>query len=681
MATVSAGSINLTANLAVESGHHVATIDTTRSHVSDIRKPVSVGRREQDYTRSGTDYVNYPQIRDISNNILVHGNTVYGIKTPAQIIDYKQYNWFHNQYVDDLNYIETFEDYVKPLKNREQDWNDNEQAQYNLPWGGPLGDSVSPGQLNYFFDFADYIGLQNCTVTVYYDITVRSDTNASAQMKVRMTASGNGGVSDLGATINPPSSSQLHDAGTTTASASLTFTGTGAYAVNNGQGFIAVGLGLERSGTWDDTDVAVGPGNTNQPQALISNVRASIQTTGRTRINTSNVSITTAGQGHDTVSAAATNAREDSIVWSGFDFSGVITPGAPHIYGIATHTGIMELYDDSYLLYGINYPMQIGEFHDQTHDLIRDAGIDKVELIVRHNDSDIHVDSLNTSSTDGTAQDGFILGSAPWQSEATGGSYTVAVRDIPAVASHVTLTAGNVSISQSANVEIEYRYVRPIEDKTLPNFMQARLLLNPPFLAQDIDYDMAFAVTSSGNLIVSDLQTITTEVDFATDFVGGIQQLGVSEPAVAFALDSDNTGLGVIIDGGTVDFAVTFTQAELYELSFAYSTDFKGNQRHQPAVNLQWNITQSYDVTAVGVIIDNAETETFRFGLNAVPLVFVIPDRYRELLLTDYTRVYPTPEETRDHAVNSQTRRYPVPAETRDSAVDLETRTITEKGY
>jgi hypothetical protein len=83
----------------------------------------------------------------------------------------------------------------------------------------------------------------------------------------------------------------------------------------------------------------------------------------------------------------------------------------------------------------------------------------------------------------------------------------------------------------------------------------------------------------------------------------------------------------------------------------------------------------------VGVIIDNAETETFRFGMNVVPLVFVIPDRYRELLLTDSTRVYLTPEETRDHAVNSQTRRYPVPEETRDSAVDLETRKITEKGY
>jgi hypothetical protein len=391
-----------------------------------------------------------------------------------------------------------------------------------------------------------------------------------------------------------------------------------------------------------------------------------------------------------------TSESDWAIRYTGFD-RGTILGGNPSVYSFVSKLGIQTAdlnnttynpvspYEPTYGPQAIGVSKQLFPQIEPTDVVTTDP-----KMVYRASDTDIADSFLEYENRNSQ------LGGAMTETQDFGMDLHISVprqedalTDIPQIVVHNHInTDAAIDINNTANLDVELRFVHD-PDSSLSTvtstwtrgFLSGRLILNLPFLAEDIDLDTAFTVVSTGFRIVSDPADIEPVSNFTADFRGGILQLGVSEPDVAFALDTDNTGLGVIIDGGTVDFAVTFTQAELYELSFAYSTDFVGNQRHQPDVNLEWNITQSYDVTAVGVIIDNAETETFRFGMNVVPLVFVIPDRYRELLLTDSTRVYLTPEETRDHAVNSQTRRYPVPEETRDSAVDLETRKITEKGY
>ena len=625
MATVSAGSINLTANLAVESGHHVATQDATRSHISEWRKPVATNMAD----------ITYPENRATGT-----------AQSYAQTVDIKQYFQDSNQYAE-TDYFDLVEQIV----------------QSDSPTPAPVSFSpsatTSTQTFSVVFDFCDYMQ-RSGTITYEVDCENISST-ATAYLSCDSQTPGT------------PTTSIATDTRST-----LTFTDS--FDTNTLNGFVKANI------KWIHNT-----GGVNN-ELIIHSVRARIACTGRTRVNSSEIVI----EDFEIRQNLGTSESDWAIRYTGFN-RGTILGGNPSVYSFVSKLGIQsaDLNNTTYNpvapykpIYG---PQAIG-VNKRLFPQIEptDLVTTNPKMVYGASDTDIADSFLDYSNFNtqlgGAATDTQDFGmdlhvSVPNQEDA--------LTDIPQIVVHNHInTDAAITVDNTSDLDVELRFVHypdsalsTVTSTWTRGFLSGRLILNLPFLAEDIDYDMAFAVTSSGNLIVSDLQTITTEVDFATDFVGGILQLGVSNPDVAFALDSDNTGLGVIIDGGTVDFAVTFTQAELYELSFAYSTDFKGNQRHQPAVNLQWNITQSYDVTALGVIIDNAETETFSFGMNVVPLVFVIPDRYRELMLTDYTRVYQAPRETRDLAVNTQSRRYPVPAETRNTQVDLETRKITEKGY
>lgn len=675
MATVSAGSINLTSNISVESGHHVATTDLSRIHVSDRRPPVGTGRQVTFNSTAGqfledsipNEYIDYPR------RVSEVGNTVYGIKTHNQILDYSQFGYYGNEYIESLDYIETSQDYVRPQRNKELTHLDDEECQYNLEWAY----RTQPSVMSYHFDFADYIGIEDCDITVYYDITVRSDTSSAAKMRVNIqaTASPQNGNFISGTDQSPGSE---HDQGTT-GSGSVTYEG-----VDNDQGQIYVQFALTRINAWNDTTTHVF--GTGEPLARISNVRASITATGRTRINTSNVTVRVAATGHDNINTpAASEDRDHSVKWSGFDFSGTITPGQPVIHGLVAHSGLLQTRTDAINSAGIPYTVKYGHWQNaQTISLLDTLIPEDCSLVIRNTGTDIHIDDLIETKTGRTTsghQNFFILGSSAYGYD-TDTSKELGVRDIPQVVSHTTLTDANVSISQSANLEIEYRYVRPLYDLTnSPTFMQARLLLNPPFLSEDLDFTLDSTVSTDVGLAVSDPQDIEPGVNINSNFVGGITQFADKDLTVSTAIQTVDAETGVIIDGGSVDFVTSFEQKEQYQIEFAYTANFVGNQRHQPTKNITWSFGQAEDATAVGVIIDNAETETFEFSVIAVPLVFVVPDRYRELLIEDESRRYPVPAETRDYAVNTESRRYAVPEETRDAQVETETRVITEKGY
>jgi hypothetical protein len=635
MATVSAGSINLTANVSVESGHHVATQDTTRSHVSEWRKPVATNMAN----------ITYPENRATGT-----------AQSYAQIVDIKQYFQDSNQYTE-TDYFDLIEQTV----------------QSDSPTPAPVSFSpsatTSTQTFSVVFDFCDYMQ-RSGTITYEVDCENISST-ATAELSCK-----NEGATSL--------SSIATDTRTT-----LTFTDS--FDTNNTlNGFV------EGNIKWKHNTGGI------PNELIVHSVRARIACTGRTRVNSSEIVI----EDFEIRENLGTSESDWAIRYTGFD-RGTILGGNPSVYSFVSKLGIQtaDLNNTTYnpvSPYEPTYGPQAIGVNKKLFPQIEptDVVTTNPKMVYRASDTDITDSFLNYSNFNTQ------LGGAAAETQNFGMDLHISVpnqedalTDIPQIVVHNHInTDAAIDVNNTANLDIELRYVHD-PDSSLSTvtstwtrgFLSGRLILNLPFLAQDIDLQKSFTLASTGFRIVSDLADIEPQVNVTADFLGGIQQLGASDLDVAFALDTDNTGLGVIIDGGTVNFSadfatsvahVLFKQNAQIDLDIeATVTPFKPRMIRGDTVNLQWNITQSYDVTAVGVIIDNAETETFRFGLTVVPLVFVRPDRYREFVLMPETRTYSMRTETRDYAVNTQTRSYQVPEQTRQIAVDTETRTITEKGY
>lgn len=206
------------------------------------------------------------------------------------------------------------------------------------------------------------------------------------------------------------------------------------------------------------------------------------------------------------------------------------------------------------------------------------------------------------------------------------------------------------------------------------------------------DLFLDYGLTSTANPVRSDPALPDLDTAFTSLFRGGIRQDGSSDLDISATYQADNTGTGVVIDGGTVDFAMNFATDNTFVLFrkdratpdldvTATITPFKPRMILGDTVNFEWNITQSYDITAVGVIIANEKTTAFQYVLQSDPIVITIPDPYREFRMLTATRQYPVPAETRIRTVIPETRKYLTQGENRTRSVPQETRIRKETGY
>ena len=206
------------------------------------------------------------------------------------------------------------------------------------------------------------------------------------------------------------------------------------------------------------------------------------------------------------------------------------------------------------------------------------------------------------------------------------------------------------------------------------------------------DLFLDYGLTSTANPIKIDSALPDLATAFSSNFRGGIRQDGASDLDISAVLQADNTGTGVIIDGGTVDFAVNFAtdntivlfkkDPATFDLATTYTiTPFKPRMILGDTVNFEWNFTESYDVTALGVIIANEKTTAFQYVLQSDPIVVTIPNRYRQLVLPTRSRQYTVATETRTRTVTAETRQYLAQGENRIRSVAQETRIRKETGY
>lgn len=610
MATILAGEIDFTANVAGRFGHHVATTDTTRSHISDARPVSSMNMSVNNFTS---------HIGPVS-----HRHPEY--------LDYSQYNIVSNQYVAP-GYLDNPHDTLR---------SDNE---FNQPM--VVGQStlisltgVPDSNHSFYFDFADYIGL---TGTATVTGTVTHKAGGTVTLKFRDV---DGGV------VSTPQVSI--SSGTQDFSASFPIASTGL-----DYGFLNVNM--EAIGaviTVDGIDV--------RGSAEVSDLRCSIAVTGRTRINTSNVYVNTFTEFNDLVGTGGSATRDSAIRFEEWNRGSVIG-GNPVVHGIIATFGVLDtIYPDGGST-AENLEGRMAVIYNGPGDTSIPA---TPSLVIRKDNADVLTAPIPDISS-------FSFGMGGASTSLTDNS---ALTDIPAISHFIALNDGSLSLADTTDIDIELRYINPAFESTDPRtddrgfedgFVQARLLLNPPFIAEDIETKSTFTV--------SELYYI--DANFTATFVGGIQLLGSSDPTSEFELTPEATGTGVIIDGGTVNTTVNFGINDIYQLDTRFTATFVGNQRHRPTVNMAFNLAQSLVASETGIIIANEKTTTFNWAVTVDSVVFVTPDRYRELLLKPQTRTYAVTEEKRDFAVNTESRSYPVQQEQRQRTVDTQTRTITEKGY
>ena len=550
----------------------------------------------------------------------ITGLTVYDQDVPYELaLDYNQYGVKFNRYADPDYLIDSHDVIETP--------NEFNQA---------IGFAAGTRSVNFVFDFADYIELPGTV-----NITGTFMNNSANAATVTITGDIPGAV----------------DSDTIPAGTEQDFTLS--IAFNSTQLSKGI-LQVPTSVTINDI--------TGYPNMLgyLSRVEASITVTGRTRINTANVII----NGFSEINAPTSGpevTNDAAVRFSSWDSASTSWPGSPVVHAIMTHVGLL---DNVYAGTG-GVPPLVGvtQSHSPTNPYDPPVVPYYPEVIIRRSGSDLITDSIQPTSRT------MYLGAAPTNYNSGQTPLITGVTDLPLVYDSIILNDGSMHLSDTANIDIEYRWLQPsYSGQPLGyerGFLSARLLLNPPFIAEDIDLKTNFGI--------AELYYLDTR--FTSTFIGGIQQLGESDLESAFQYQADNTGTGVIIDGGAVNTTVNFGINDIYQLDSQFTANFQGNQRHQPTVNIEFSITQSLVASETGVIISNEKTTAFNWSVSAVPLVFVVPDRYRELLLMPDSRVFPAKPETRDYAVNTETRAYPVPEETRQRTVDQETRTQTEKGY
>ena len=611
MATILAGDIDFKANVAGRFGHHVATTDSTRAHISDAR-PVSS--------------------MDMSiNNFATHIGPVS--HRHPQYLDYSQYNIVSNQYVAPGYLLNPHDTIVTDSK-------------FNQPMtvGGiaRVGLSGVPDTNHrFYFDFADYIGL---TGTATLTGTVTHKEGGVVNFRFYDVDAGTGGAD----TFSISSGTQ---------DLSVTFP-----IASTGLDYGFLNVNMEALGSIIDVN-----GVDVRGSAEVSDLRCSIAVTGRTRINTSNVYVNTFTELNDLVGTGSGATRDSALRFENWDRGSVIG-GNPVVHGVVASFGVLDLlYPDN--LSSTEDP--VGRFAVQYDKPIQDDSIPATtSLVIRKDNADVlsaPIPNITSFS--------FGLGGA-----ATSSFDNSAFTDLPAISHFIALNDGSLSLADTTDIDIELRYidpafdstdVRPDDDGYQDGFVQARLLLNPPFIAEDIETKSTFTV--------SELYYI--DANFTSTFVGGILQLGTASVTSEFELTPLASGSGVIIDGGTVNTTVNFGINDIYQLDTRFTANFVGNQRHQPTVDIAFNLAQSLIASETGIIIANEKTTTFNWDLTVDSVVFVTPDRYRELLLKPQTRTYAVTEEKRDFAVNTESRSYPVQQEQRSRTVVTETRTITEKGY
>lgn len=287
--------------------------------------------------------------------------------------------------------------------------------------------------------------------------------------------------------------------------------------------------------------------------------------------------------------------------------------------------------------------------------------------------------------------------------------------------SDVGLDAPTGSWQQEHKYGIGRQDLFPIIHTNVLGYSDAEVdLANTAIRYDQLPYFNAFSPYIEYEQITTDIQFLyrmptlaeaTLDATFTADFSGGLRIDGSAQIDAAFGTDLDQTGIGLFtfavtrilvweyfpdglanrynfihepVDaGGTpIDYSHIVIRADyLPDVAMAFTQASTANPRRISTATLTASWSQTMDPIGTGVIIDNAETETFQFQIQAVVNVLRIPNRYRELLLMPDSRVFPAKPETRDYAVNTETRAYPVPEETRQRAVDQETRTQTEKGY
>lgn len=549
-----------------------------------------------------------------------------------KFLNYSQYNVTLNQYVvpgyfvSPSTTIETTNEFNQPL-----------QLHGNTP------------EITLRFDFADYIGLQG-TGTVTGTITNTLDSGADTEFVIFDR--------DRGQSGDPAQITGLGPGESQTFSATFTLASTGLDT-----GFLLVTIKQLSASNLD--------------RAEITDLRCSVTVTGRTRVNTSNVFINTFTQLDDTVSTSGAAFRDTALRFENFD-RGAVLAGNPAVHGIVTNFGILDRHFRDNFSTTEN---PAGSFKHQYH-ITGDTAIptQDAELVIRKSGSDLLTTTLDLGAQNTYAD--FSLGGAPLEMLSSPPSYgNDALTDLPAINNFVALNTGSViSLADTTDLDIELRYIFPDADSTDPrpdddgyqeSFVSARLLLNPPFIAEDIETKSTFTV--------SELYYIDNQ--FTTDFKGGIQQLGSSDLESQFDLTPEATGTGVIIDGGAVNTTVNFGINDIYQLDTQFTTNFVGNQRHQPTVDIAFNLAQSLIASETGIIIANEKTTTFNWAVTVDSVVFVVPDRFRELLLPAQTRTYAVTEEKRDYAVNTESRSYRVQQEQRQRTVDTQTRILKQKGY
>jgi hypothetical protein len=538
--------------------------------------------------------------------------------------DYRQYNIFSNQYVDS-DYLLNIEDVVAPTVGTGPEFNHR-----------------------FYFDFADYMGLTG-TATVTGTVTHKAGGD------INFKFSGGGTVDTFSIS-----------AGSGTQNFSATFPITGASLNSDPKGFLNVTM--EAAGQIINVN-----GVDVRGSAEVTDLRCSIAVTGRTRINTSNVYVNTYTELDDIIDTGPNTLRDTALRFENWNRGSVIG-GNPVVYAVVASFGVLDMI----------YPITSSSTEDPIGRMriVRTGQNDEdvpaaPSLVIRKDNADVLASEAdNTFGIGGSATELYGGPNHPGQ------QHDDALVDIPALSHFVALNDGNLSLADTTDVDIELRYIdpgdylQPVDVRTdmrgyQDGFVQARLLLNPPFLAEDLE--------TKGTFTISELYYIDNQ--FTTDFRGGIQQLGSSTPEANFTLQSANTGTGVIIDGGAVNTTVGFGIRDIYQLDTRFTANFVGNQRHRPTVDIDFNLAQSLIASETGIIIANEKTTTFNWELTVDSVVFVVPDRYRELLLPAQTRTYPVTEEKRDYAVNTQSRSYRVQQEQRQRTVDTQTRILKQKGY
>lgn len=215
------------------------------------------------------------------------------------------------------------------------------------------------------------------------------------------------------------------------------------------------------------------------------------------------------------------------------------------------------------------------------------------------------------------------------------------------------------------------------------------------------------------------LAEATLDASFTTDFKGGIRIDGSAQLDASFTETLTNNLIGSITpavlqrvqfgffpDPATIDPNTGKIHARLHDdvrdingnpiapgarslrrdpalptLDTAFTQASTANPLRISTANLQSSWSVELEPSATGIIIDNAETESFAFEITATGQVTKVPNRFRELLLPAQTRTYAVTGENRDYAVNTESRSYKVQQEQRQRTVATETRILKQKGY